>query len=50
MVSRMNRKKLSPPRHSVYESRTPCRFTFTGWRWYSTLFMITYERLRGVSV
>jgi hypothetical protein len=40
-VRRMKRKNDSPPRHSVYETLTAWRFTFTGWRWYSTLFMIT---------
>jgi len=29
-VSRMNRKKERPPRHSVYDTFTACRFTFTG--------------------
>src|SRR5215470_15821567 len=46
----MNRKNDRPPRQNVYVSFNPCRFIFTGWRWYRTLFIVASARSREVSL
>src|SRR5947209_4110639 len=46
MVSTMNRKKVVPPMHQVYDRAIPCLRTLTGWRWRKKLVSITTTRFR----